>query len=706
MHAKPVLPVLTAAVGLTLSLISPADARSKRVMPRPMVAKEVRSDLGTTNVVPAPGKLSMLSRASKHRPWLTGSGMALTPDDKRLVIADAENNQVIVMDTSSGRHVARVAVGKRPERLVVGSGGLAYVANRLARSVSVVDIAKGKVVATLDGGVEPFDVALSGDQKTLAVNSSATAEILLYDVASRTLKRRVKLASPWPAKVVAHPKRPLLYVTHMRDGGVDVLDTHTGKQVATMAIPSTLSGPHRLVQFRHMRTSSGKRTPVQAFAAAVSPDGNRLYVAHLQVNTGEPQRFGGGGYGLGEPAPLLVGITTFDTVAAKPVDNSVKEFKRDFRMSGAHQNAQFQLQRLFTPSALVHHTRQAGVFMASSGADRVILADTTAASPLDRMVGVYKTGSIPDALAITARGDRMFVRNAGDFSIHSVALVNGSKSARGGPKVKRGAANGPVRAPSQMQIAMPAHAAFRPVATRYFNTYGRDPLPKTARRGRDLFAKMDVKVGGGRFTCVSCHPSGRTDGLTWNIGEGPRQTPILTGKLANTGPFNWNGSEKTLKANVKNTMKRLGGHGLSDADTKALALYIDRYLPGMDNPHKTANPTLVATGRKLFNDPKVGCAGCHDAKATFTDGELHDLGTAGTDELAAVHRATGKQVKGVAFNTPSLQGLWASAPYYHDGASKTLYALLTTGNPKDRMGTTSHLSEADKKALVAYLMTL
>jgi cytochrome c peroxidase len=62
------------------------------------------------------------------------------------------------------------------------------------------------------------------------------------------------------------------------------------------------------------------------------------------------------------------------------------------------------------------------------------------------------------------------------------------------------------------------------------------------------------------------------------------------------------------------------------------------------------------------------------------------------------------ELLGGAYDTPSLSGLALTAPYFHDGSAKTLDEVLAQNH--DRMGTTSHLSEADRAALVAFLKTL
>ena len=56
------------------------------------------------------------------------------------------------------------------------------------------------------------------------------------------------------------------------------------------------------------------------------------------------------------------------------------------------------------------------------------------------------------------------------------------------------------------------------------------------------------------------------------------------------------------------------------------------------------------------------------------------------------------------FKAPSLFFVGGTAPYYHDGSAPTLEALIAKNG--DRMGKTSHLSAAEKAALVAYLETL
>jgi cytochrome c peroxidase len=122
-----------------------------------------------------------------------------------------------------------------------------------------------------------------------------------------------------------------------------------------------------------------------------------------------------------------------------------------------------------------------------------------------------------------------------------------------------------------------------------------------------------------------------------------------------------------------------------------LAAYL-RLLPA---PHRGAVSTLSkeeARGRDLFVSAEVGCGSCHALDQEASDRRLHDVAS----------RA--KSDEGRRFRTPPLLFLAGTAPYFHDGRYPTLEELLEDN--LDRMGSTTHLSDADITALAAFLRTL
>ena len=203
-------------------------------------------------------------------------------------------------------------------------------------------------------------------------------------------------------------------------------------------------------------------------------------------------------------------------------------------------------------------------------------------------------------------------------------------------------------------------------------------------QGMVLFHISEPQISqSGSLACASCHPDGRADGLSWRIDKRELQTPLLMGRLVGTHPFKWDGTDPTLRASLTSTMKRLGGGGLSRKETDALAAYLEA-LPAPRTP--TRDATQVARGRQLFD--AEGCRACHDGPA-YTDRERHKL--AGTLKQS---------------DTPSLLGIAASAPYFHDGSAATLEALLHDRGAVHGMADTARMSDAQVADLTAFLDTL
>src|SRR5262249_15684733 len=75
---------------------------------------------------------------------------------------------------------------------------------------------------------------------------------------------------------------------------------------------------------------------------------------------------------------------------------------------------------------------------------------------------------------------------------------------------------------------------------------------------------------------------------------------------------------------------------------------------------------------------------------------VHDVGT-GDDP---------REKMGPEYDTPTLLGIYRNPPYLHDGRAKMLMDVLTTANPKDKHGKTSHLSKERLADLVAFLKSL
>ncbi|HEY4177258.1 MAG TPA: c-type cytochrome [Kofleriaceae bacterium] len=209
-------------------------------------------------------------------------------------------------------------------------------------------------------------------------------------------------------------------------------------------------------------------------------------------------------------------------------------------------------------------------------------------------------------------------------------------------------------------------------------------LSKAQHDGFELFYRTNPSINHARaMTCSTCHIDGRTDGVSWKIHELTLQTPILAGRLKATAPYKWNAESPTLARSIEATILRLGGRGLETKEMQALVAYVEQ-LPAPRAP--TLDRDAVMRGRAVFS--ATGCSECHSGKL-YTDRETHAFGSA----LANA-------------DTPSLVGLSASAPYYHDGSAETLEALVRGQGSVHGMASFETLEDAQRADLVAFLSSL
>jgi cytochrome c peroxidase len=247
-----------------------------------------------------------------------------------------------------------------------------------------------------------------------------------------------------------------------------------------------------------------------------------------------------------------------------------------------------------------------------------------------------------------------------------------------------------------------------------------NPLSDRVHRGKILFhSALQPMVGRRWISCSSCHPDGEPDGRTWQKPEGLRDTPALAG-LSWTHPILWSANRDEVQ-DFEHTIRGplMQGRGLirgsvhpplgppnkgASADLDALAAYTNYHRPSL-SPHAKSGLTEAARrGRELFFADHTQCAKCHQGPF-YTDsqprpgeaGVRHNVGTGDSDPT---------EIMGPAYDTPTLLGIYRTAPYLHHGKASTLEDVLTTFNPEDRHGKTRHLTNAQIADLVAFLRSL
>jgi DNA-binding beta-propeller fold protein YncE len=263
--------------------------------------------------------------------------------------------------------------------------------------------------------------------------------------------------------------------------------------------------------------------------------------------------------------------------------------------------------------------------------------------------------------------------------------------------------------------------------------YTTDPMPPQIRLGQHLFYSANSDeypiTTNHWISCATCHMEGRSDAVTWDFAQGPRDTPSNAGGMHDTG-FLFRTADRNQVQDYWHTVNvEQGGNFDPTAQATlldAIEAYVDNAIP-LPVPPST-DPIMVMRGEQLFNDPTVGCAGCHSGPR-FTDSGmynptldltqpicastpvapcvlLHDVGTCNTSAYPDVaHDDIDNDLRAAClFDTPSLSGVASTPPYLHDGTAATLMDVLE--NTRGTMGDITGLSADDEAALVEYLRSL
>ena len=552
---------------------------------------------------------------------------------------------------------------------ITPDGTTVFVVNPDAGSVSAIDTASATTLAEIPVGRDPRILTLGPDGQHLYVTSQASATLTLLEIHPLALRAALRVG-PDPYGVVADPTGRLVYVAATGADRIDVVDSDLVQVVDTIAVQARpkglviandgarlyvthfLSGTVSVIDLAHRSVQAVISTGLESNRAqriVVHPPTNRAYLPHIRSNVTNPH--------------LLFDTTLFPVISVIDLTTGQHLLPERLELSVVDRpvNMPFDL-------ALSSDGQRAHIVYLGSGDMSVIeLASRTVLAHLE-------VGDGPRGIVLTPDERTAYVANSLSGDVSVIDLTTFEEVAR------------------------------IPTTT--------SPLSPQLHRGKLLFiSSRSTAVSRDRWmSCESCHFDGEHDGRTWLFPDGPRNTTNLRG-LAHTHPLHWSADRDEVQ-DFEFTIRELqAGTGLLEdphpelgpsntgrsADLDALAAFVESLQP-RPSPFRHRDGTLTPAaerGQAVFHRPDVGCAGCH-VPPLFTDLLVHDIGTGhGPGELL-----------GPAFDTPSLRGIWHTPPYLHDGRALTLRDVLTTHNPTDRHGRTTHLSEAELHDLVAFLRSV
>jgi mono/diheme cytochrome c family protein/DNA-binding beta-propeller fold protein YncE len=587
-----------------------------------------------------------------------GGGVALaTVEGQRIAyVADADDRSLRVIDVRDQKELSTFPLPGAPAMLAILSDGRIAVTLRDANQVAILSGAGTassplQIEKRISVAVEPIGLAITPDEATLLVTSGWGHTLTALD--TKKFETRFTQDLPRdPRAVIASDDGKRAFIAHATGPAVSAIDLVKAAANAKTAIYKL---PLRNISVDGEEDAasrggafSASRHACQGFALVESrlPEG-RIFAPHTLAFT-DSSNDDSGGYGSSpglEPEVFDVAVIDEDSATAMKASLAVSLLADSDE----------------TPCPLPRAAaagKNGALYVTCLGSNALIELDGSVVNPHYAQLRSWNVPTGPTALAVDDEAGRAYVFSQFTHSLTTIALD----------------------VPGQLVIES-------------LTLSEQNPLDEKIARGRELFHTTDdFRISGDGRACATCHVDGREDSLVWASPDGPRQTPMLAGRLAKTAPYGWNGNGKDLPAHVKKTFSRLRGSGLQGDDRDDLIAYIQS-LPtptALNTTTSKAESDLVARGEKIFDAPETGCANCHGDDGRTPDGEQHD-----------VKSASGEAHK--KFDTPSLEFAGATAPYFHDGRYATLSELLKKSDGK--MGNTKQLSEDDLAALEAFVRT-
>jgi YVTN family beta-propeller protein len=589
-------------------------------------------------------RLDETSPKAKAEPHRSPAALALSSDGQRMLSANQSAGTVSLVDIAAGKVLHEVATGDKPAGIALSRDGRRGVVSHWSGyDIAILSIQADeiKVVGRVAVGPEPRGVAVSADGKTAYVAVGVSNEVVRVDLEKQAVSGRLEVGRE-PRGIALSPEGTRLVVANARSRNLTVIST------AEWKVERTLN-----TQGDNLRQ------------VAISADGLHGYIANMS-NRGfaTTKQNIDVGWVLGQRVTRvpLDGSGPFETLSLDPKGKAAADahgvaLSRDGRwvvvgLGGTHEIMIFRSE----PSPLPWR---------ANGNRDLIPGELLLNDGRFRRVDL---GGRPTELAFAPDDKTLYVANYLEDAIQVVDVESATLT----KTIALGR-------PSELSLARRGEILFHD-ASRSFNQW---------------------------YSCNTCHSDGHTNGLdfdTMNDGwhdystahkRSRKKVPTLR-RVAETGPWTWHGWQKSLDdAMLESFTKSMQGKAPSNDDVAALVAYL-RTLDYPPNPNREPDGSLSEVARRgeaLFRSAKAACSKCHGGPE-FTDGKIHVVGL---EESGDVYRG---------YNPPSLRGTYDKDPYLHDGRAKTLHDVLKNEHSPEVANGSEALSDQEISDLIAYLKSL
>jgi DNA-binding beta-propeller fold protein YncE len=600
------------------------------------------------------------------------SPITLDENRRRVFVVNPDNNTLSMIDADSLTLQWEVFVGEDPRSVALDNFGNAWVTCNDAHRIEIRSGSTGALINEIDTGygTSPVGVAPSPDGLTMYVTLEGSGELVRYATASQSEEARIVLG-PWAHAIAVTGDGSRVLVSRFistESYGV-IWDVNSNGDSLNLT---------RLLPLYRDRGdpgkdggSAGEGVPNYISSITITPDNTFAWYTAKKDDT-ERGEFFDQGTGFNEPLTpdhtvrAMVGRISLSSNDEPSVTNESTNIRLDV------DNAEGPTAVTFSPLGDYAWVSMRGNDLAAVY-DRLLLNAGGTKSTIARI----PSGKAPTGVIVDPLTERLWIKNfmSRDVTVHELSgfLTSGDRT------------QSVMTVPTVLSESLDPQILLGKQI--FYNAGGQVDPNNHERMSRE-----------GYLSCATCHIDGSHDGRTFDFtqrGEGLRNTIDLRGRAATgQGNVHWTANFDEIQDFENDIRLAFGGAGfMSDADfaatedplgapkaglsleLDALAAYVSSLaadsLP--DSPHRNAEGSMTAealNGSAIFSNED--CESCHNPATGYTDSELGSAPTlhhVGTTRTSSGSR-TGQALLGL--DTPTLLGVWNTAPYFHDGSAETL----------------------------------
>lgn len=611
----------------------------------------------------------------------------------RVWVANPDNNSVTVIEAQSGSVLAEIPVGSEPHSLAVASDDFVLVSNKASAellAISTTTFATGARLQFQYGSM-PHGVVVDREAGLAYLILEATGEFVKVKVPEASNPDFAVLAKldvgPFPRHLSLSADGGNAYVSRFITrpvAGESSANVSTSGGGEVLAINTTLmqQWSTAVLVYNDVEDADDRARGIPNYltAAAIAPHGStavvgakldNIYRGTLRDGNARQHNM------LVRSMTATINLTEFRENLAERIDFDNNS----------------------PPTALAFGPAGNLLFVIHEASRQLEIIDVY------RGETVYSAdpGFAPKGLALSADGRQLYVHN---YLSRSVSFFDTSQLIDG-------------QSDNAIQV--------RTVAT-----VSNEVLSPQVLEGKRLFhdAADPALTGQKYISCAVCHSEMGHDGRTWDftdVGEGLRNTIDLRGRggMAH-GNIHWTANFNEIHDFENDIREVFKGSGLltdeeynrtsgilDEQNPKAglsprldaLSAFVSSLTQFPASPYRSETGASTASaqrGYQVFR--RANCASCHSGQP-FTDspsGLFHNIGTVDSD----TGNRLGMPLPGNGLDTPTLRGLWLTAPYLHDGSALTLQSAVRAHRRMPAYADTRRITGGEMDDLVAYLMQI